>query len=361
MPTTRSTLALLPLCLAVSACNGRSIDPGGDDEVGDSDGGSDWSHPCASPDAPTGPVELVSGAMTPGPFVRVRDRVYWADNWDVWTSDYVHVRWAPVDDPEDWHTVTESPRGVYAMAGNEDAAFWLEGDHGTPSGGLWRIDSDDEPTLLDEGLTRPVGLRHRPGPAGGWLYYGSRAGSTPDAPYQLLRARADGSETTLLAETPGDVQVIDLSPTHLWWGDFSGEIWRLPFDGDTPELVFESEAAPSDMAIVEPHAFVVSITSLYRLTPGAEPEYVESLGDNRGLAATDSHIYFSAQNVFEDNHLGWIHRFPIGGEPFSGEFVTDKFSPSPTEMTDDAHALYWAAADEDTGQGGIWMLCKDNH
>ncbi|EDM75040.1 hypothetical protein PPSIR1_22461 [Plesiocystis pacifica SIR-1] len=298
--------------------------------------------------------------MTPGPFVRVHDRVYWADQWYPWSPEFVHVRWAPIDAPDDWHTLTETPQAVRAMAGDGEAAFWIEGDDGTPTGGLWRVDAEGEPALLEGDLTAPTGLRHRPGPEGGWLYYSSRASDMPDSTTLLHRARPDGSAAQVIAERSGFIVAIDLGPTDLWWTESSGDIWRMPLDGGPPELAFTDTTFPTDIEVVGSKTFIVSFGSLYRLTPGAEPEYIEGLGDNGGIEATDTHVYFSAQNVFEDTHLGWIHRIPIDAEPFGGEFVTSKFAPAPTEMIDDADALYWATADEDTGQGGIWMLCKDH-
>lgn len=363
MPATRSTLVLLSLSLALAACNGRSIDPAGDDEVGDEGEGSDWASLCAGPDAPTQPVELVSGAMTPGPFARVHDRVYWADQWNPFDDEPVHVQWAHLDAPMDWHTVTDSPRAVRALAGNTESAFWLEGDFNTPNGELWRVDADGELTLLDEALTEPQALEHRAGLQGGWLYYTSRSDSTPEAVYQVRRAQANGDGVDLLAEAPELIVAMDLSPTQLWWADFAGGVWRMPLDGGEPELAFDTETFPDDLEVVDPHVFVRAITGLYRLSPGAEPYYLGGLGAIGTMAGTDTHIYVNRHNVFEDAHLGWIHRYPVlDGEYdiFDDEFVTDKFAPAPQRMADDADALYWSTADEDTGQGGVWMLCKDH-
>jgi hypothetical protein len=54
---------------------------------------------------------------------------------------------------------------------------------------------------------------------------------------------------------------------------------------------------------------------------------------------------------------GELLRASLDG-PFDDEFIVPKFAPRPMAVRVDEHAIYWSTADEESGQGAIWMLCK---
>jgi hypothetical protein len=56
-----------------------------------------------------------------------------------------------------------------------------------------------------------------------------------------------------------------------------------------------------------------------------------------------------------------IHRYPLmSGEygSLAGEFVIDEAHPKPSAVPTDGRAIYWATADEEAGEGAIWMVCE---
>ncbi|MFV8752386.1 hypothetical protein ACNOYE_17715 [Nannocystaceae bacterium ST9] len=157
-----ATLALLMLPLA---CGGRTVDTSeqGDDELGEGDSNDDdASDPlsCEGPDAPSGPIELVAGAMQPGPFVRVGERVYWADAWDEGADEAPSITLYRSDAAtgDSWIPVALDQPGIHEIRSDGEAVYWVTHGAAQSSGALVRASLDDEITILDQGLLKPRAL-----------------------------------------------------------------------------------------------------------------------------------------------------------------------------------------------------------
>ncbi|KIG17654.1 hypothetical protein DB30_02929 [Enhygromyxa salina] len=195
----------------------------------------------------------------------------------------------------------------------------------------------------------------------GWLYYAEDHQLDNMIERRLWRIRLDGADKQLLASNEWQISDIAVDESHLWWvTDISGELWRAGKDGSQAELIAKV-ATPVGFELREGAAWVNGFGGLYRVIPGEAPYFVAGGAKNFDLAVDSTHVYLPKWNFDEETHLGWIHRYPRhGGEydPLEGEFVVDKFSPKPTTVQVDEHAVYWATADTDTGEGAIWMVCK---
>jgi hypothetical protein len=118
---------------------------------------------------------------------------------------------------------------------------------------------------------------------------------------------------------------------------------------------------PHQIEVHDGMAWTNALAGLYRIEVGEEPYFVTGHHGPYEIATDASHGYLTGWNFYEDPHLGWVARFPLlDGEidGFDQEWITEKVSPKPTAVRVDEHAIYWSTADEASGQGAIWMLCK---
>ena len=340
-------------------CGERSIAADGGEL--DETGGPVETLICEGPDAPSEPVLLVEGNMQPGPFVRVGDRVYWADAWDEWADEQPSVTLyrAQLDQPEEWVPVATEQPGINQIVSDGEHVYWVVEGLAQPGGKLLRAGLDDAIEVLDEDLHGPRALTL--GDGGEWVYYAD-GGELGEPGARILRVRPDGTDKQVLAESHGQVTDIAVDSEHAWWTvPIEYEVWRVGKDGGTPELVGASFDYAERVEVSAGFAWTIGSTGVYRIEPGVPAYFVNGYYGPNELAVTETHLYFPFWNWIEDAHLGWIHRYPLmDGEydPPAGEFVIDKTHPKPSTVRTDADAIYWATADEDTGEGAIWMLCE---
>lgn len=349
------------------ACGGRTIGSEvGDDEIGDDEiGPEDTDSPsdllsCEGPDAPSEAVELVSGEMQPETFVRVGERIYWADAWDEWGDEPPSTTLYRTEATAggEWIPVAVDQPGINEIRSDGEAVYWVVEGVVQPSGALLRANLDDDIEILDEGLLRPRALTIDD--ANEWIYY-VEGGELAKADAKVLRIRPDGGSKQLLAESLGRIEDLAVDENHVWWvSSINDEVWRVGKDGGAQQLVAET-TFPMQIEVHDGVGWIISILGLYRVSAGPPPYFVNGHTGPYEIAADSSHVYLTDWNQFEDPELGWVHRYPLSDgdiDAFDGEFVTSKQAPHPTAVRVDEHAIYWATADEDSGQGAIWMLCK---
>jgi hypothetical protein len=352
------------LVLSPSACGERSLSAGSD-ASSDTSGTADAGDPsqllsCEGPNAPSEAVELVGGEMQPATFVRVGERIYWADAWDRWAdeppSTTLYRTDAATDGP--WISVADEQPGINQIVSDGESIYWVVEGLSQASGELLRAGLDDEIEILDSGLLQASALTL--GDANQWVYYAER-GNWGELDAKLLRVRPDGSSKQEIVQTLGEITDIEVDETHVWWvAPTNDGVWRVGKDGSGQELVAETYS-PEQIEVHDGLAWTISLSGLYRIEVGEEPYFVAGLSGPYELAADASHVYLPRWNSFEDQHLGWVERYPLmEGEfdIFDHEWVTEKVSPKPTAVRVDEHAIYWSTADEESGQGAIWMLCK---
>jgi hypothetical protein len=354
-----SAIAALSLS---SACGGRELPADADAGTGES-GSADTDEPlgpsvCEGPDAPSEPLVLVEGDMQPANFVRVGERIYWADEEPSTTLYRVD---AATNNP--WIAVTEDQPGINRIVSDAEFVYWTVEGLSQPGGQLLRASLDDEIELLDSGLHEsaiPLTIDH----TDDWIYYAEGGDSNPFEGGKLLRIRPDGSSKQVLAENlDGIIHDIEVDETHVWWvSSVSGSVGRVAKDGGDLELITDWDEMPFQIEVEDGIGWTIGLLGLYRVEPGEPPYFVNGHSGPYEIAADSTHVYMASWNLFEDTHLGWIHRYPLRLDeelgPLDGEFVTSKASPKPTSVQVDEHAIYWSTADEDSGEGGIWMLCK---
>lgn len=358
----RRVFVLLSATLSLAlGCGERSIAADGGEEGTGETGTELEPLSCEGPDAPSEPVLLVEGGMQPGPFVRVGDRVYWADAWDEWADEQPSVTLyrAQLEQPEDWVPVAIEQPGINQIVSDGEHVYWIVEGLAQPDGKLLRAGPDDAIEVLDEGLYGPRALTL--GDGGEWVYYADGGGlAEPGA--RILRVRPDGADKQVLAESHGQVTDIAVDGEHVWWTiPFKGEVWRIGKAGGSPELVGADIVQPEQVETNAGFAWTLSLTGLYRIKAGAPPYFINGHIGPFELAVTETHLYLAQHNELEDPHFGSVNRYPLmGGEydPLVGEFVIDELDPKPSTVRTGSGAIYWATADEEAGEGAIWMLCE---
>lgn len=350
-------VAALVVMGSLLGCGGRTISSGGDETGSESEEDLEALLSCEGPHAPTEPVELVSGEMQPTTFARVGERIYWADGWDPWgdePSTTLYRTKAAAGEP--WVVVAEAQPGVNQIVGSAEGIFWVVEGSSDGEGALLRANLDDEVEVLDDNLLSPRALSLG---GDGWIYYAE--GFDWDQPAaKILRIRPDGSSKQLLSESNGEVNDVAIEESHVWWAtSYPDQVWRVDTQGGQPELI--ATVYTERIEVQGGVAWTLGFTGLYKIVVGDEPHFVNGFSGPYELAVDSEHAYITMWNIFEDTHLGWIHRYPITKADvghLDGQFVVDKFSPKPTAVRVDEQAVYWSTADEDSGQGAIWMLCK---
>lgn len=360
-------LGMLFASVTPLSCGGDVVSAGSegvDDESGSVEDTGSPTDPlsCEGPGAPTEPIMLVGGQMQPGHFARLGERIYWADQWDRWDDDDEELSTlyrTEMASDEPWVPVAPDQVRFNRLTSDGQSLYWIVAGPSALAGQLLRASLADEVELVDQGLLAPTALTLDLDLA--WLYYAEAPQVDKLIESRLWRIRPDGADKQLLASNEWAISDIAVNENQLWWAtDIAGEIWRAAKDGSQAELIADV-VSPVAFELGEGVVWVNSFGNLLRVTPGEEPYFFAGGAKNLELAVDSAHIYVPEWNVFEPTHLGWIHRYPLhDGEydPLEGEFVVDKFSPKPTTVQVDEHAVYWATADEDTGEGAIWMLCK---
>lgn len=346
-------------------CGGRTIAADGGELDGTDQGTGETgdfaeSLSCEGPDAPSEPVLLVEGHMLPGPFVRVGDRVYWADAWDEWADEQPSVTLyrAQLDNPNEWVAVATEQPGINQIVSDGEHVYWVVEGLTQPDGELLRAGPDNAIEILDKGLHSPRALTL--GDGGEWVYYAD-GGELGEPGARILRVRPDGSDKQVLAESHGRVTDIAVDDQHLWWTvPIKGDVWRVSKGGGTPELVGTDINYPVQIETSAGFAWTIGLSGLHRIEAGVPTYFINGRSGPYELAVTGTHLYFPYWNEVEDD-LGWVHRYPLmDGEydPLAGEFVIDKTHPKPSAVRTGGGAIYWATADEEQGEGAIWMLCE---
>ena len=364
----RNTVAIAAL-IVPSACGERTLSggsEGGGSETGSETGSADTDDPaellsCEGPNAPDAPVLLVEGDMQPYTFARIGDRIYWADGWEKWTDPdpITTVYRADAATMGSWTVVAEGQAGVNEMVSDGEFVYWIVEGHSDSNGELLRASLDDEVKVLDSGLTygRAIELDD----ANGWIYYAEAGEETQAIPGRILKIRPDGSDKQVLAENADEINDLAIDETHIWVADWIGSVWRVGKGGGEPELLSpweDSDAIKIDVS--DGVAWTVGVSGMHRVQAG-EPDFFRGGCSNPFSIATDSnHVYATCWNFFEDPHLGRLERYQLTTDDPDdfGEWVIDNASPKPTAVQVDEQAIYWSAANEDSGEGEIWMLCK---
>lgn len=278
-------------------CGERTISAGGD-ETGSADtdeGGELFS--CVGPNAPTGPVVLVSGAMQPATFARVGERIYWADAWDQWTPEKPSLTLyrADVGTNGEWVAVAVEQPGINEIVATQDAIYWVVEGSSEGSGALLRASLDDEIEILDDDLLAPRALAL--GDADEWIYY-VEGGNLNEPNAQVLRIRPDGSSKQLLAQGDGTIEDLAVDDSQVWWvSSINHEIWRVSKDGSGQSIFAEVEF-PTKIQVHDGVSWVVALSRLFRLSSGEDPDYLDPTGDFATMAADSDHLYVTRRNAF---------------------------------------------------------------
>ncbi|HLT40844.1 MAG TPA: hypothetical protein VK034_31420, partial [Enhygromyxa sp.] len=260
--------ASLATSLILLGCGGRTVSAG-EDETGSTD--TNELRSCEGPNAPSDPVELVGGEMQPGTFVRVGQRIYWADAWDEWSDEQPATTLYRTDlaAGEPWVAVAVDQPGINELVATADAIYWVVEGLSQPGGSLLRANLDDEIEILDDGLLSPRALTV--GDANEWIYY-VEGGDLAQANAKVLRIRPDGSSRQVIADSVGQIEDLAVDESHVWWvTPVTFEVWRADKGGGEVELIAELPN-PAQIEVQGGFAWTLGLTGLYRISAGGEPD-----------------------------------------------------------------------------------------